>query len=80
MSANLKQFPVPLCCFILKPFSNFVHRYFLAGVGIFVLGILVGWFIHTSSKRPTAPPPESLDLLEELLRGIKADKIDALQK
>ncbi|XP_016528219.1 inactive N-acetylated-alpha-linked acidic dipeptidase-like protein 2 [Poecilia formosa] len=58
----------------------FILRYFLAGVGIFVLGILVGWFIHTSSKRPTAPPPESLDLLEELLRGIKADKIDALQK
>uniref|UniRef100_A0A096M069 N-acetylated alpha-linked acidic dipeptidase like 2 n=1 Tax=Poecilia formosa TaxID=48698 RepID=A0A096M069_POEFO len=57
----------------------FILRYFLAGVGIFVLGILVGWFIHTSSKRPTAPPPESLDLLEELLRGIKADKIDALQ-
>ncbi|MED6239823.1 hypothetical protein ATANTOWER_011682 [Ataeniobius toweri] len=58
----------------------FILRYVLAGVGIFVLGILVGLFTHTSSKRPTIPSPESLDLLEELLRGIKADKIDALHK
>ncbi|KAM4574246.1 inactive N-acetylated-alpha-linked acidic dipeptidase-like protein 2 isoform 2-T2 [Fundulus diaphanus] len=58
----------------------FIFRYFFAGLGIFVLGILVGWFTHTSPKRPTIPSPESSDLLEELLRGIKADKIDALQK
>ncbi|XP_069580769.1 inactive N-acetylated-alpha-linked acidic dipeptidase-like protein 2 [Brachyistius frenatus] len=57
----------------------FPLRYFLAGVGLFVLGILIGWFTHTSSVKPPPPPPDSSDLLEELLRGITADKIDALQ-
>ncbi|XP_041861463.1 inactive N-acetylated-alpha-linked acidic dipeptidase-like protein 2 [Melanotaenia boesemani] len=58
----------------------FVLRYFLAGLGLFVLGVLVGWFTHTSSTKQPLVPPETSDLLEELLRGIKAEKIDALQK
>ncbi|XP_047444157.1 inactive N-acetylated-alpha-linked acidic dipeptidase-like protein 2 [Mugil cephalus] len=58
----------------------FLLRYFLAGVGLFVLGILIGWFSHTSRVKPPIPPLDSSDLLEELLRGITADKIDALQR
>ncbi|XP_038163108.1 inactive N-acetylated-alpha-linked acidic dipeptidase-like protein 2 [Cyprinodon tularosa] len=59
---------------------GFILRYFLSGLGIFLVGILVGWFTHTPSKPASTPLPESPDLLEELLRGIKAEKINALQK
>uniref|UniRef100_UPI0037E7ACF9 inactive N-acetylated-alpha-linked acidic dipeptidase-like protein 2 n=1 Tax=Semicossyphus pulcher TaxID=241346 RepID=UPI0037E7ACF9 len=58
----------------------FLLRYFLAGVGLFVLGLLIGWFAHTPTVKPPVPLSDSSDLLEELLRGIKADKIDALQR
>ncbi|XP_062280159.1 inactive N-acetylated-alpha-linked acidic dipeptidase-like protein 2 [Scomber scombrus] len=58
----------------------FLLRYFLAGVGLFVLGLLIGWFAHTPTVKPPVPPSDSSDLLEELLRGITADKIDALQR
>uniref|UniRef100_A0A8C9WUZ4 N-acetylated alpha-linked acidic dipeptidase like 2 n=1 Tax=Sander lucioperca TaxID=283035 RepID=A0A8C9WUZ4_SANLU len=54
--------------------------YFLAGVGLFVLGLLIGWFTHTPVVKPPVPPSDSSDLLEELLRGITADKIDALHR
>ncbi|KAJ0032728.1 hypothetical protein NQD34_002809 [Periophthalmus magnuspinnatus] len=58
----------------------FLLRYFIAGVGLFILGLLIGWFLHSpSSVKPKALPPESLDLLEELLTRITADKIEALQ-
>uniref|UniRef100_A0A3Q3KZE7 N-acetylated alpha-linked acidic dipeptidase like 2 n=1 Tax=Labrus bergylta TaxID=56723 RepID=A0A3Q3KZE7_9LABR len=53
--------------------------YFLAGVGLFVLGLLIGWFAHTPTVKPPVPPSDSTDLLEDLLRGITADKINALQ-
>uniref|UniRef100_A0A3Q3LBR6 N-acetylated alpha-linked acidic dipeptidase like 2 n=1 Tax=Mastacembelus armatus TaxID=205130 RepID=A0A3Q3LBR6_9TELE len=53
--------------------------YFLAGLGIFVLGLLIGWFTHTPTIKPPVPPSDSSDLLEDLLRGITADKINALQ-
>lgn len=79
-SANLTQLLAPFCCCMLIPLPAFVRRYVLAGVGIFVLGILIGWFTHAPMKRPAVSSPESSDLLEELLRGIKADKINALQK
>uniref|UniRef100_A0A667ZUT3 N-acetylated alpha-linked acidic dipeptidase like 2 n=1 Tax=Myripristis murdjan TaxID=586833 RepID=A0A667ZUT3_9TELE len=52
--------------------------YFLAGVGVFVLGVLIGRFAHAPTGKPPVPPSDSSDLLEELLRGITADKIDAL--
>uniref|UniRef100_A0A3B4ZX47 N-acetylated alpha-linked acidic dipeptidase like 2 n=1 Tax=Stegastes partitus TaxID=144197 RepID=A0A3B4ZX47_9TELE len=55
----------------------FLVRYLLAGVGLFVLGVLIGWFTHTSSVKPPVQPPDSSDLLEDLLRRITADKIDA---
>ncbi|XP_067454051.1 inactive N-acetylated-alpha-linked acidic dipeptidase-like protein 2 isoform X1 [Thunnus thynnus] len=58
----------------------FLLRYFLAGSGIFVLGLLIGWFAHTPTVKPPVPPSDSSDLLQELLRGITADKIDALQR
>ncbi|XP_037625405.1 LOW QUALITY PROTEIN: inactive N-acetylated-alpha-linked acidic dipeptidase-like protein 2 [Sebastes umbrosus] len=58
----------------------FLLRYFLAGVGLFVLGLLIGWFTHTSTVKPPAPPSDSSDLLEELLKGITADKINALHR
>lgn len=59
----------------------FLLRYFLGGAGMFVLGLLIGWFIHTpTSVKPKVLPPESLDLLEELLKRISADKINALQR
>lgn len=59
---------------------SFLCRYFLAGVALFVLGALIGWFTHTSTIKSPVLPPDSSDLLEELLKGITADKIDALQK
>ncbi|XP_026161392.1 inactive N-acetylated-alpha-linked acidic dipeptidase-like protein 2 [Mastacembelus armatus] len=58
----------------------FLLRYFLAGLGIFVLGLLIGWFTHTPTIKPPVPPSDSSDLLEDLLRGITADKINALQR
>ncbi|KAL3999972.1 ADP-ribosylation factor-like protein 1 [Sarotherodon galilaeus] len=58
----------------------FLVKYFLAGVALFVLGALIGWFTHTSTIKSPVLPPDSSDLLEELLKGITADKIDALQK
>lgn len=57
-----------------------LQRYFLAGVGLFILGLLIGWFAHTPTAKAPAPPSDSSDLLEELLRGIKAEKINALQR
>ncbi len=64
----------------ISDFSFILHRYLLAGVGLFVLGLLIGWFTHTTTIKPPVPPSDSSDLLEELLRGITADKIDALQR
>ncbi|XP_071370155.1 inactive N-acetylated-alpha-linked acidic dipeptidase-like protein 2, partial [Centroberyx affinis] len=58
----------------------FLLRYFLAGVGLFVLGLLIGRFAHAPTGKAPVPPSDSSDLLEELLRGITADKIDALQR
>uniref|UniRef100_A0A3Q1BZI3 N-acetylated alpha-linked acidic dipeptidase like 2 n=1 Tax=Amphiprion ocellaris TaxID=80972 RepID=A0A3Q1BZI3_AMPOC len=58
----------------------FLVRYLLAGVGLFLLGVLIGWFTHTSTIKPPIQPPDSSDLLEDLLRRITADKIDALQR
>ncbi|KAM9385437.1 inactive N-acetylated-alpha-linked acidic dipeptidase-like protein 2 [Pholidichthys leucotaenia] len=58
----------------------FLLRYLAVGVGLFILGVLIGWFSHTSTVKPPHPPPDSSDLLEELLKGITAEKIDALQK
>lgn len=56
-------------------------RYLLAGLGLFFLGLVIGWFTHNPpAVKPPAPPSDSSDLLEELLKGITADKIDALQK
>ncbi|XP_068174930.1 inactive N-acetylated-alpha-linked acidic dipeptidase-like protein 2 [Antennarius striatus] len=55
-------------------------RHFLVGLGLFLLGILIGWFTHSPAVKPPDPPSESSDLLEELLRRITADKINALQK
>ncbi|CAJ1059676.1 inactive N-acetylated-alpha-linked acidic dipeptidase-like protein 2 [Xyrichtys novacula] len=58
----------------------FVLRYFLAGAGLFILGLLIGWFAHTPTIKPLVRPSDSSDLLEELLKVIKADKINALQR
>ncbi|XP_055364304.1 inactive N-acetylated-alpha-linked acidic dipeptidase-like protein 2 isoform X2 [Betta splendens] len=55
-------------------------RYFLAGLGLFLLGLLIGWFTHTPTVKPPTLPAETSDLLEELLKGITADKINALQR
>uniref|UniRef100_A0A668RXR1 N-acetylated alpha-linked acidic dipeptidase like 2 n=1 Tax=Oreochromis aureus TaxID=47969 RepID=A0A668RXR1_OREAU len=55
----------------------FLVKYFLAGVALFVLGALIGWFTHTSTIKSPVLPPDSSDLLEELLKGITADKIDS---
>ncbi|TDH08248.1 hypothetical protein EPR50_G00095890 [Perca flavescens] len=58
----------------------FLLRYFLAGVGLFVLGLLIGRFTHTPVVKSPVPPSDSSDLLEELLRRITADKINALHR
>ncbi|XP_029904671.1 inactive N-acetylated-alpha-linked acidic dipeptidase-like protein 2 [Myripristis murdjan] len=63
-----------------RRFHCFLLRYFLAGVGVFVLGVLIGRFAHAPTGKPPVPPSDSSDLLEELLRGITADKIDALHR
>ncbi|CAB1331895.1 unnamed protein product, partial [Coregonus sp. 'balchen'] len=52
-------------------------RYLLAGVGLFILGLLIGHYTH-STDQPTPEPPRHTDLLEELLRDITAKKIQAL--
>lgn len=58
----------------------FLLRYLLAGLGLFFLGLVIGWFTHNPpAVKPPAPPSDSSDLLEDLLKGITADKIDALQ-
>ncbi|KAG7514082.1 inactive N-acetylated-alpha-linked acidic dipeptidase 2 [Solea senegalensis] len=58
----------------------FLLRYFLAAAGLFVLGLLIGWFTHTPAVKPPVLLSDSSDLLEELLRGITADKIHTLQR
>ncbi|KAJ4943892.1 hypothetical protein JOQ06_006385 [Pogonophryne albipinna] len=58
----------------------FLLRYFLTGVGLFVLGLLIGWFTCTPAVKPPSPPVDSSDLLEDLLKGITADKINALHR
>ncbi|XP_028300449.1 inactive N-acetylated-alpha-linked acidic dipeptidase-like protein 2 isoform X2 [Gouania willdenowi] len=59
-----------------------VIRYLLVGFGLFTLGVLTGWFTHTSTIKDKAPasPTDGSDLLEELLKGITADKINSLQR
>ncbi|KAF3691343.1 Inactive N-acetylated-alpha-linked acidic dipeptidase-like protein 2 [Channa argus] len=57
----------------------FLLRYFLGGSAFFILGLVIGWFTHTPTHKLPVPPSDSSDLLEELLRGITADKIKALQ-
>ncbi|KAM4628730.1 inactive N-acetylated-alpha-linked acidic dipeptidase-like protein 2 [Polymixia lowei] len=58
----------------------FLLRYLLAGVGLFILGLLIGRFAHTPTGKPSVPLPDTSDLLEEILGGITADKIEALQR
>ncbi|CAG01590.1 unnamed protein product [Tetraodon nigroviridis] len=54
-------------------------RYALAGLGLFSLGLLIGWFLHTPTHtEPPDPPSDSSDLLEQLLHGISAEKINSL--
>lgn len=65
---------------IILDFFLIPQRYLLAGSGLFFLGLLIGLFAHTSPVQPPVPPSESADLLEELLREITADKINALEK
>uniref|UniRef100_A0A8C8GK87 Inactive N-acetylated-alpha-linked acidic dipeptidase-like protein 2 n=1 Tax=Oncorhynchus tshawytscha TaxID=74940 RepID=A0A8C8GK87_ONCTS len=54
-------------------------KYLLAGVGLFILGLLIGHYAHSTDK-PTPEPPTDTDLLEELLRDITAEKIQALHR
>ncbi|XP_056133870.1 inactive N-acetylated-alpha-linked acidic dipeptidase-like protein 2 [Lampris incognitus] len=58
----------------------FMLRYLLAGVGLFGLGLLIGRFTYTPTGKPPVPQSDGSDLLEDLLRGITADKIEALQR
>ncbi|KAM6962563.1 inactive N-acetylated-alpha-linked acidic dipeptidase-like protein 2 [Aplochiton taeniatus] len=55
-------------------------RYFLAGAGLFVLGLVIGRFAHGPGRQAASQPADTWDLLEELLRGITADKIQALHR
>lgn len=58
----------------------FLLRYLAVGVAVFVVGFLIGWFLHApASAKPKVLSPESSDLLEDLLKRISADKIEALQ-
>ncbi|XP_070303700.1 inactive N-acetylated-alpha-linked acidic dipeptidase-like protein 2 isoform X2 [Salvelinus sp. IW2-2015] len=54
-------------------------KYLLAGVGLFILGLLIGHYAHIRDK-PTPEPPTDTDLLEELLKDITAEKIQALHR
>ncbi|KAJ7992853.1 hypothetical protein DPEC_G00266370 [Dallia pectoralis] len=54
-------------------------RYLLAGIGIFILGLLIGHYIHRT-EQPIPEPPTDTDILEELLRDITATKIQALHR
>lgn len=57
------------------------RRYASAGLGLFSLGLLMGWFLRTPARaEPPDPPSDGSDLLEELLRRISAEKINALHK
>ncbi|XP_059922263.1 inactive N-acetylated-alpha-linked acidic dipeptidase-like protein 2 [Gadus macrocephalus] len=54
-------------------------RYLLAGACFFVTGLLIGRFTRSPESGPLALPEDSKDLLEDLLKGITADKIKTLQ-
>ncbi|KAL1022463.1 hypothetical protein UPYG_G00028010, partial [Umbra pygmaea] len=56
-----------------------LFRYLLAGIGLFILGLLIGHYAHRA-KLPTPEPPTHTDILEELLRNITATKIQALHR
>lgn len=57
------------------------RRYASAGLGLFSLGLLIGWFLRTPAHtEPPDPPSDRSDLLEELLHRISAEKINALHK
>ncbi|KAK2836036.1 hypothetical protein Q5P01_016520 [Channa striata] len=58
----------------------FLLRYFLGASGLFILGLLIGWFTHTPTRKLPVPQSDSSDLLEDLLKEITADKINALQR
>ncbi|XP_053708516.1 inactive N-acetylated-alpha-linked acidic dipeptidase-like protein 2 isoform X1 [Synchiropus splendidus] len=57
-----------------------LFRYFIAAVGMFVLGLLIGWFAHNPPAKAKRLTSDSSDLLEELLKRISPDKIDALHR
>ncbi|KAJ3599656.1 hypothetical protein NHX12_033612, partial [Muraenolepis orangiensis] len=59
-------------------------RYLLAGAGLFIAGLLIGRFTGSlpapGGGGPSALPPDNTDMLEDLLKGITADKIKTLQR
>jgi len=57
-----------------------LYRYLLAGVCLFMAGLLIGRLTRSPADGPSLPPMDSTDLLEDLLEGITADRIKTLQR
>uniref|UniRef100_A0A8C2BRD0 N-acetylated alpha-linked acidic dipeptidase like 2 n=1 Tax=Cyprinus carpio TaxID=7962 RepID=A0A8C2BRD0_CYPCA len=54
-------------------------KYLLAGVGVFALGLLIGRYAF-SKEQVKVEPSADTDVLEKIVQGITAEKIQALQR
>ncbi|KAL0181509.1 hypothetical protein M9458_023915, partial [Cirrhinus mrigala] len=53
-------------------------KYLLAGVGVFALGLLIGRYAF-SKEQVKVEPSADTDVLEKIVQGVTAEKIQALQ-
>ncbi|XP_073732059.1 inactive N-acetylated-alpha-linked acidic dipeptidase-like protein 2 [Misgurnus anguillicaudatus] len=54
-------------------------KYLLAGLGVFVLGLIIGRYTF-SKEQVRVEPSADTDVLEKMVQGITAEKIQALQR
>uniref|UniRef100_A0A8C1PC14 N-acetylated alpha-linked acidic dipeptidase like 2 n=1 Tax=Cyprinus carpio TaxID=7962 RepID=A0A8C1PC14_CYPCA len=54
-------------------------KYLLAGMGVFALGLLIGRYAFTKEQVKVEPSGDT-DVLEKIVQGITAEKIQALQR
>lgn len=54
-------------------------KYILAGAGVFVLGLVIGRYLHGTGSETSAAPSD-MDVLESVLRDITAEDLRALKR